>query len=477
VYTLKKLLLYFNKSYALDFRALALMRMSLALVVIVDLCIRTVDLEAHYCNTGIWPTELIHNFGWQTGFWSLHALNGSHVWALFLIVVHFVFAFFLFVGYKTKWATAILWLLYISLHNRNVFILQAGDDLLRLVLFWGIFLPWHRYYSIDARTNNFASKQNIVTNLGYLLLIASVYFFSVSLKTSHEWHTEGTAVYYALSLDQLRLPFLGDYVYQFPALMKVLTWFVFYVELLIPVLILYPAKKGHLRGIAFTLIAMLHIGIGLTLYVGLFYLISIVSAIALLPSSFMNRVESIFRLKKIERNVRTKNTNNLLFIQSTVCTLVIVLCLVINLSRVSWFSYQLRKEVLIPINMLRLNQYWGMFSPGVIKKDGWFVYYGIDSLGRQWDLRLNQDYVDFTKPEHVVGMYKSDRWRKLAENMQGNHTFLRPLYGKYILREWNKQHPEKKIVTLNVYFMEKETLLDYKTSPLVKHLFCVCVES
>lgn len=453
------------------------MRIGLALVIIADLFIRSSDLEAHYCNTGMWPTELIQNFGWQKGFWSLHALSGSFTWMFFLMATHFVFAFFLLLGYKTKWATVMVWLLYISLHNRNVFILQAGDDLLRLVLFWGLFLPWHRCYSIDARRKNFALKQNTLANLGYLLLIASVYFFSVSLKTSREWHAEGTAVYYALSLDQLRLPFLGDYVYQFPTLMKLLTWLVFYVELVIPMLILYPAKKGYLRGIAFVLIVTLHIGIGLTLYVGLFYIISIVSAIGLLPSGVMNRVENICRLKKIEKNVKIKTPNDFPFIKTTVCAIVVILCLVLNLSSVSWFSYQLRQEILIPINTLRLNQYWGMFSPGVIKKDGWFVYYGIDSIGRQWDLRLNQDYVDFTKPKYVVRTFKSDRWRKLAENMQGTHTFLRPLYGKYILKEWNKQHPEKKIVTLNVYFMEKETLPDYETSPVVKHLLCVCVES
>lgn len=453
------------------------MRIGLALVIIADLFIRSSDLEAHYCNTGMWPTELIQNLGWQKGFWSLHALSGSFTWMFFLMAAHFIFAFFLLLGYKTKWVTVLVWLLYISLHNRNVFISQAGDDLLRLVLFWGLFLPWHRCYSIDARRNNFALKQNTLASLGYLLLIASVYFFSVSLKTSHEWHTEGTAVYYALSLDQLRLPFLGDYLYQFPTLMKLLTWLVFYVELVIPMLILYPAKKGYLRGIAFVLIVTLHIGIGLTLYVGLFYIISIVSAIGLLPSGFMNRVESTFHLKKIERNVKIKTTNDFTFIKTTVCAIVVILCLVLNLSSVSWFNYQLRQEILIPINTLRLNQYWGMFSPGVIKKDGWFVYYGIDSIGRQWDLRLNQDYVDFTKPKYVVRTFKSDRWRKLAENMQGTHTFLRPLYGKYILKEWNKQHPEKKIVTLNVYFMEKETLPDYETSPVVKHLLCVCVES
>ncbi len=119
-----------------------------------------------------------------------------------------------------------------------------------------------------------------------------------------------------------------------------------------------------------------------------------------------------------------------------------------------------------------------MFSPSVLKKDGWFVYYGIDSIGRQWDLYKNQDYVDFTKPTNVVGTYKTDRWRKLAENMQGdNYTFLRPLYGKYILHQWNKMHPDKKIATLNLFYMSKENLPNYRTTAVQKNLYSVCSDN
>jgi hypothetical protein len=126
--------------------------------------------------------------------------------------------------------------------------------------------------------------------------------------------------------------------------------------------------------------------------------------------------------------------------------------------------------------VLRLNQYWGVFSPTVMKRDGWFVYYGIDSLGRQWDLRRNEDYVDFSKPAHIVNMYKNDRWRKLAENLQSDASaFLRPLYCKYILSNWNSKHPEKKIVTLNLYFMEKKSLPNYRTTAVEKKIFCVCI--
>jgi hypothetical protein len=135
----------------------------------------------------------------------------------------------------------------------------------------------------------------------------------------------------------------------------------------------------------------------------------------------------------------------------------------------------LREEVLIPVNATRMDQYWGMFSPNILKKDGWYVYYGTDSIGRQWDLIRNEDYVSFEKPESVLKIHRTDRWRKLTENMQRDgFDFLRPAYCKYILKKWNRQHPEKKMYTLFLYYMEKESLPDFKTTPAEKKLYCIC---
>ncbi|MGZ3920615.1 MAG: hypothetical protein ACXVC7_09990 [Bacteroidia bacterium] len=483
MYLLKKIIVRFLTCYSLDLRALSLMRIGVAIVILADLCIRASDLTAHYTNEGLWPTQVIHNFGWKTGFWSLHELSGSYSWELTLFIIHFVFAVFLLFGFKTKISNLIVWLLYISLHNRNLFVQQAGDDLLRIVLFWGLFLPWNAYYSYDSKYFKFEPKQRYLANIGYLLLIASVYFFTVNLKYSSEWRGDGTAVYYALSLDQLRLPGLGDWLYGHSSLMKFCTYFIYYVEVIIPVLILWPAKKGYLRWFAFILIIIIHTGIGFTLYVGLFFIINMITAIGLVPGFVFDKLEERFSfLKFTTRSAIAKKNSFLLSVKKkldpiigVVCITVIAISLIINLSSLKWFSYGLRNESLIPVNILRLDQFWGMFSPAVLKRDGWFVYHGMDSLGRQWDLRLNQDYVDYKKPGHVVSMYKSDRWRKLAENMQRDDmTFLRPLYCRYVIKKWNKEHPEKKIAMLNLYYLQKENLPDYKTSEVTKVLFSVC---
>src|SRR5688572_29944773 len=124
------------------------MRIGIAMVVLSDLMIRASDLKAHYTDEGIWPLRVIH-LGWKNGAWSFHTLNGSYEYALAMFMIHFLLAVLLLFGYRTRIVTVMLWLMTISLHNRNLFVQQAGDDLLRLVIFWGMFLPWNAYFSFD----------------------------------------------------------------------------------------------------------------------------------------------------------------------------------------------------------------------------------------------------------------------------------------------------------------------------------------
>jgi hypothetical protein len=444
------------------------MRIGTGALLLLDLCIRASDLEAHYSENGIWPAHLAASLGVKPGYWSLHTIITEQWWMVFLFVIHALAATGLMLGYFTRASNLVAWLLLISLHNRNLFILQAGDDLLRLTLLWGLFLPWHKVLSIDAKKNVIKGSHDPLAFPAYLMLTASVYLFSALLKSGAEWQSEGTAVYYALGLGQLRLPYTGDALYAQPALMKAITFAVYYIELIIPLLIVWPSRKGVSRLIAFILIVMLHSGIALTLYVGLFFIIAIVTATGILPSFiFRNTPHAL----EPEEDPASKKIS---VITVPITILLASLSLMINFSGLPFFSYELRKEPAYISNVLRLDQYWGMFSPGVLKKDGWFVYDGIDASGKHCDLRTGKETVDYSEPVHIVSMYPTDRWRKLAENMQnGNFTFLRALYAKYILDEWNRRHPDKHMVTLNLYFMQRENGPGYFRSPPEKILYCV----
>src|ERR1043166_2108274 len=208
---LKQYKFNFFAYYRPDLRALSLMRIGIAVIVLADLAIRAMDLRAQYTDEGFWPLSMVRKFGWAEGYWSLHTLNGNAGYIYALFSIHALFALMLLIGYQTRIATIALFLFTVSLHNRNVFILQSGDDLLRLTLFWGIFLPWNARYSLDVRQKVISDCASVPW-FGFLLLQASVYFFSSCFKTGNDWHDEGSAIYYALSLEQLRIPITGDLV-------------------------------------------------------------------------------------------------------------------------------------------------------------------------------------------------------------------------------------------------------------------------
>jgi hypothetical protein len=229
----------------------------------------------------------------------------------------------------------------------------------------------------------------------------------------------------------------------------------------------------------FSIIA-LHLGISVTLYVGLFFTIGITSSIGLLPSGVMNWID-----KKI---IKTKNTFSTAFyktrsatvlkkIQTGFLVLITFFCLAYNVGYIPSFRYALDDRSVYVTNLLKLEQYWGMFSPSVYKIDGWYVYRGIKPNDSIWDIYNNKPGLDYTKPKDIDKMYPSDRWRKFAENYEKNgYNFMRPYYCKYLIKEWNKKHPENKIAGLYIFFLMEESLPDYKTAPIKKQNACLCYD-
>lgn len=62
--------------------------------------------------------------------------------------------------------------------------------------------------------------------------IVFVFWFGALLKSGPEWRVKGSAVYYALSVDQLATP-IGLFLVQFPLVLKVLTFGVFGLRFLV----------------------------------------------------------------------------------------------------------------------------------------------------------------------------------------------------------------------------------------------------
>ncbi|HET6244207.1 MAG: HTTM domain-containing protein [Bacteroidetes bacterium] len=473
--------------FTLELRSLALLRIGMGAVILLDLCIRITDLRAFYSDEGVLPLETLFSYIWSSWGISIYTISGLWQIQALLFMVSALFAFFLLIGYKTQLSCVLCWFFMLSLHARNPLILQAGDDLLRLVLFWGMFLPLGNYYSLDSLTKPAPLAKQVfnVATVGYYIQILSVYFFAALLKTSPEWRSEGTAIYYALSLDQMVLP-LGKLIYPYPNLLKWMTHMVWYLELLVPFLFLMPYKTSFFRKAGILGLIFLHTGIALTLFVGLFYIIGIVTLFGTIPKDWAVRIDkkivgirlfpsSIFeqgtygigKYFHLNRTLKTPlNMPAKIFLvpRNFVLSSVIAYTLLLNWQTTEYtINYLYRYDIDFIGQFLRINQKWGMFSPAVFKEDGWYVLAATTYSGHVIDIGRKGKAVDYKKPKSVVAIIKNDRWRKFMENsIAERYSYMGPLYCKFMFKKWNDANPKNRIKDLRIIYVMETTGANYR---------------
>ncbi len=271
--------------FGVDLRTLALFRVLLGLYLIADLVLRARDLSAHYTDFGVLPREVVVTFLSPAAI-SFHLTNGSTLFQSALFLMAGLFAAMMVIGWRTRAATIASWLMLLSLQNRNPMILSGEDNLAILLLFWAMFLPTGARWSVDAALDTSPSRapESYLSVATFALLIQgmSVYFFSALLKSDPVWMPDGTAVYYALNLDYFATPF-ALWFRQFETLLQGLTYYVWTLELLGPILIFSPILHRPLRAVVMVLFITLHVGIWMCLEVGLFPAISIIMNLTFMP--------------------------------------------------------------------------------------------------------------------------------------------------------------------------------------------------
>jgi predicted DCC family thiol-disulfide oxidoreductase YuxK len=114
-----------------------------------------------------------------------------------------------------------------------------------------------------------------------------VYFFSALLKTGVEWVRDGTGIYYALHNDQVAFG-LASLWRDWHGFTGVLTHYVWWLELIGPILALSPLWFAGFRTLVVVALIAMEIGFMFNLRIGLFPFISSLSLIAILPSSVMD---------------------------------------------------------------------------------------------------------------------------------------------------------------------------------------------
>lgn len=448
-----------NEMFGIDIRSLALFRIGLGLILLGDLFLRLQDLNAHYTDDGVLPRDvLIANL---IGSWniSLHLITGSWQIQLVLFVLAAIFGVALCLGYKTKLATILSWFLLISLHSRNPMITQGGDFVLRLLLFWAMFLPLNGCWSLDHWLKGkkpFSNQIVSAATVALLLQICFIYWFSALLKTDDSWRREGTAVWYALSIEQLSTSF-GIVLLQYPALLKILTFATLYLEAFGPFFAFSPFWTGPLRFATALIFMLFHlVGLNFTLELGLFPYVCAVAWIVFIPEWFWNLV---FK--------QTANKLEITWKAGWVTNGLAVFFLF------DIFSGNLRSlglstpQIQALDSLLKIKQNWNMFSPYPYRVDGWYVIPAKLRDGTEVDLFNNGNPLSWEKPPIISATYKNDRWRLFMMNLfdDDDEAILLP-YARYLCREWNKSHSfDKQLLSFDIAFMKKTNTFKGPSTP------------
>lgn len=226
-------------------------------------------------------------------------MNGRTEVQALLFVISGVLAFMLLVGFKTRSASFWSWLLFTSLSSRNPYVIHGGDSLLNMLLFWGMFVPWGAKYSVDHALNSSPSEQpQRIVSIGtaaLLLQMPLVYFFGGILKNGPEWREEFTAIYYVLSAPDYATYF-GHWMASWPMLiLKAVTASIIVVEIGGALLLFSPLVNRTIRSLVLPVFLFLQVGLGLTMRLGLFPLISTAAILPFIPSRFWDRILSRLR--------------------------------------------------------------------------------------------------------------------------------------------------------------------------------------
>jgi predicted DCC family thiol-disulfide oxidoreductase YuxK len=322
----------FVAAFSIDYRSLALFRVLMGFLIIADLIMRSDDFDAFLSGGGLISKEFAVDYSGDIASWSLYFLTSDPLLSVVLVGLAFVSAFFLIVGYQTRVFAIVSWILLMSLHLQNPIILQGGDTLMRVLLFWALFLPLGARYSVDAALEKtpylaYPNKSHFsAATVALLMQVMYVYWVGALFKTGDAWTTSHTAIALALNSEHY-ITGLGQWVFlHLEPLLSYLTQFVYWVELYGPLFLVSPVLLLWMRMPILVLLLCMHVGFILLLNVGHFPFVSITSLLLFLPPLFWDKIKALNLFKK-QAEITIFYDKNCDFCKKIVCVFRVMLLL------------------------------------------------------------------------------------------------------------------------------------------------------
>lgn len=411
---------YLRDVFAIDTRSLALLRIGIALVVLYNLYLISVSAPIFYSESGVLPLQLNQEVVQEGGggYWSVLWFSETTNWFWLSVGLSSLAAVALLLGFQSTLATMICLIMVWSFQVRNPLVLTAGDILLRMVLFWGLFLPWGKMWSLDTviakKTRLHSVKITSMATAAIMVQLACIYFFSGIAKLDGSW--SATALVQSLSLE-MYVNGNGGWLANQTSVMKWLSYSVLLIEIVGPVLLFVPKACQFWRGVMMALMGLMHLAIWITMSIGIFSMVAMVTWLIFVPSDVWNRWLGHHNPMKRERK-RSVRPHRL---SQGVCGVALVFVLLLNVDKTGWVRVLPAHANSLATAMM-IQQEFKMFA-NPPKSSPWPQYISTLRSGEVIELfQTGNEPFTGEKPHSVYRYMKSQFWRRYHFNLIESDT-------------------------------------------------------
>lgn len=215
---------------------ITLFRILYGILVTANLILLSPDWLTWFGPHAILSIDTMNKFepGTRINLFKLLPQDDLWIWVFFWVFL--ASAMCLTVGLFTRLSNIIVYLCLTSMHERNMYILNSGDTLLRVTGFFLIFAPAGAAFSIDRLLRIWKGKEGseIQPSSPWAQRIiqfqmALVYLVTVWWKSTGPSWIDGTALHYVYQLDEFQRFPMPAWV-QSPIMVKLGTWMTLVIE-------------------------------------------------------------------------------------------------------------------------------------------------------------------------------------------------------------------------------------------------------
>ncbi|HTS28993.1 MAG TPA: HTTM domain-containing protein [Bryobacteraceae bacterium] len=286
---------------------IALFRIVFGLVVLGDVLLLRPEWPVWFGPRGLVTLETMQQMEPGTRINVFAIVPQTEFWSNAVFWVLLVSALFLTLGLFSRASSVAVFVAVASLHERNLYIANSGDTLLRVTAFFLMFAPTGAALSLDRLRQIWRGRQGVElrprapwAQRMIQIEVALLYLMTFWNKSQGAAWIDGSALYYMYHLDQFRrfpIPgFLQDLL-----LVRLETWFTLAVEFSLGVLVWFR----ELRYCVLALGVVLHLSLEYAMNVPMFQWTVLAIYITFVEGEDLDRVWSRIRSFASKHMTRT----------------------------------------------------------------------------------------------------------------------------------------------------------------------------